>query len=229
MPRLAVHFGKSCPKHEELRGERQNSSGKCVACVRERARLWRSRNRDKDNERARQRYAANPAKKLAANLEYDRKNPESLKRRKAKWYRAHPEKAKSWRPENREKHRQRVRRWEQNNPDKHDAIRRRWYKENKPKHNAKIARRRAREREAMPPSAPAEDKARIEVMYRQAKERGLTVDHIIPLAGCRRCGAKGIHEPGNLQLMPSGENKAKRDRCQDCWDQLRSMATAKAA
>lgn len=29
----------------------------------------------------------------------------------------------------------------------------------------------------------------------------MTVDHIVPIAGCRICGLKGVHEPDNWQMI----------------------------
>jgi hypothetical protein len=34
------------------------------------------------------------------------------------------------------------------------------------------------------------------VLWREARERRLTIDHIVPLAGCRVCGAKAIMHLG---------------------------------
>ena len=58
----------------------------------------------------------------------------------------------------------------------------------------------------------------------QAKARrlGLAVDHIVPLAGCRVCGAKGLHEPSNWQMLTSVENAKKGNRCVSCSVKLRT-------
>lgn len=53
-------------------------------------------------------------------------------------------------------------------------------------------------------------------MKRRAALRGLTVDHIVPIAGCRVCGLKGLHEPSNWQMTSGAKNAIKGDRCQDC-------------
>lgn len=50
----------------------------------------------------------------------------------------------------------------------------------------------------------------------KARRLGLTVDHIIPIAGCRVCGAKGMHEPSNFQMLTGEENAAKGNRCPSC-------------
>lgn len=54
-------------------------------------------------------------------------------------------------------------------------------------------------------------------LKRRAKRLGLTVDHIIPLAGCRVCGSRGSHEPGNWQMITGNENSSKGNRCNVCW------------
>lgn len=52
----------------------------------------------------------------------------------------------------------------------------------------------------------------------KAKRLGLTVDHIVPIAGCRVCGEKGLHEPSNWQMLTGVENAAKGNRCNRCWN-----------
>ena len=45
---------------------------------------------------------------------------------------------------------------------------------------------------------------------------GMTVDHIIPIAGCRICGLKGLHEPSNWQMIAGSDNASKGNRCSAC-------------
>lgn len=54
-------------------------------------------------------------------------------------------------------------------------------------------------------------------MKRRAALRGLTVDHIVPIAGCRVCGLQGRHEPSNWQMIASVDNASKGDRCGGCY------------
>lgn len=53
-------------------------------------------------------------------------------------------------------------------------------------------------------------------MKRRAKRLGLTVDHIVPLAGCRVCGSRGLHDPDNWQMITGSENASKGNRCSTC-------------
>lgn len=46
----------------------------------------------------------------------------------------------------------------------------------------------------------------IAVIYKEAKQKGLTVDHIIPLRGAL---VSGLHCPANLQLLTKAANLAK--------------------
>lgn len=50
----------------------------------------------------------------------------------------------------------------------------------------------------------------------KARRLGMTVDHIVPIAGCRVCGAKGLHEPSNWQMLTGSANAAKGNLCADC-------------
>ena len=88
-------------------------------------------------------------------------------------------------------------RWEKKNPE-----RTRWY----------VAARRARKRRASPPWLIDEDHNQMRSIYIQAVERGLTVDHIIPLRGVTVCG---LHVPWNLQLLTKTENCRKNNRLSD--------------
>ena len=50
-----------------------------------------------------------------------------------------------------------------------------------------------------------------------AKRLGMTVDHRIPLAGCRVCKRKGLHIESNWALLPKPVNSSKGNRCMDCY------------
>lgn len=53
------------------------------------------------------------------------------------------------------------------------------------------------------------DMTAINEIYRQAQERGMTVDHIVPLRGRSVCG---LHVHYNLNIVTHEENAAKGNR-----------------
>lgn len=64
----------------------------------------------------------------------------------------------------------------------------------------------SRNRKRMPKWA---NKEKILAIYKEAKEKGLEVDHIIPLNSKLVCG---LHVHNNLQLLTSVENKRKQQK-----------------
>jgi len=65
---------------------------------------------------------------------------------------------------------------------------------------ARNAVRRARKKDATEGDSAEVRRAWI-VLSQEAKRQGKVIDHIIPLAGCRVCGAKGPHEPSLGDLL----------------------------
>ena len=53
------------------------------------------------------------------------------------------------------------------------------------------------------------DETKLNQIYKEAKEKGLTVDHIIPLTHPLVCG---LHVPANLQLLTRAENTRKHNK-----------------
>lgn len=49
----------------------------------------------------------------------------------------------------------------------------------------------------------------IKEIYREARSKGLTVDHVIPLRGAMVCG---LHVENNLQLLTQAENDSKGNK-----------------
>jgi hypothetical protein len=85
---------------------------------------------------------------------------------------------------------------------------------------ANMHRWRARKYEATVGDVSAINRA-FKAIAREAKNLGLTVDHMTPLAGCRVCGSKGLHEPSNWALLSLSDNSSKNNRCMSCWDRPR--------
>lgn len=75
-----------------------------------------------------------------------------------------------------------------------------------PKPPARGAARVAKVRRATPPWA---DRGAIRAIYRDARARGLEVDHIVPLDGTLVCG---LHVAWNLRAVPRAENARKAAR-----------------
>lgn len=86
------------------------------------------------------------------------------------------------------------------------------------------ARRRARRYNAVPPWLTSEHRKEMAALYALARQLKLTVDHIIPLAGCRSCGAQGLEVPWNLRLMEEPDNKSKWRYCDQCIPPTRRAA-----
>ena len=126
-----------------------------------------------------------------------------------------------------EKQAQRQRDWRAKNSDKWQAYTQAYYEQNKEhikeykanwvqenldKHNALMAKRRARELQALPAWA---DLKAIRTEYSLAKwcskVTGIQyeVDHIIPLQGKRVCG---LHVANNLQVIPQSNNRKKSNQ-----------------
>ena len=80
---------------------------------------------------------------------------------------------------------------------------RNWRKNNPHLHAAKEGKRRAAKRKAVPAWANME---LIKAIYKEASEKGLHVDHIIPLQSKVVCG---LHCEDNLQLLTPKENLQK--------------------
>lgn len=79
---------------------------------------------------------------------------------------------------------------------------------------------RTRRKRMLQVEATLGDRVAIGIAYREMKRRaglrGLTVDHIVPIAGCRVCGLKGLHEPANWQMISGVDNASKGNRCDEC-------------
>lgn len=101
------------------------------------------------------------------------------------------------------------RRWAEKNRKLKNIRSRVWNKANRFKVRAFKAARKAGLRQATPAWLTKDHKAAIFVFYKNARDRGLTVDHIVPLRGENVCG---LHVPWNLQLLSTEENNRKGNR-----------------
>ena len=80
------------------------------------------------------------------------------------------------------------------------------YYNNKEYTFAKNAERRAKQRRAIPPWYDSKEVTQI---YKLSKERGLVVDHIVPLFSEKVCG---LHVQDNLRCIPAKLNAYKQNR-----------------
>ena len=154
--------------------------------------LDRRRFRDETPEEARARYraiyAANPGKQKARIARYRERNAEKLKADADAWRAANPDKVKISRK-------------------RHAAS-----PKAKATHCAKMARRNAQKRNAMPPWA---DPVAIAAIYQEAarvsEATGIPhqVDHVVPITHPLICG---LHVEGNLQILTAEANSRKGNK-----------------
>lgn len=183
---MAFYFGKICPKHPELKGERRAHNRDCVACAREYGR-----------EYSRKRNAANPEKNRERTRKWAAANPEKRLETRRKAYAANPKKFQ-----------EKSRKWNAANPAKRHAMNNRWVVKNPEMRAANTARRRASKINAVIALTPTEQ-LRLVALYAKAKrltkETGIkhSVDHDKPLA------RGGVHHPDNMLVITAAMNSAK--------------------
>jgi hypothetical protein len=192
MRRTTRRFGKVCAKHPELNGERA-ANGSCIGCARAATKAWARANPEKVRGYSRAWYLANAEKRRAETGAWAKANPDK--------------KLKSGRA------------WRAANPDKSVAFSLAWQAANPAKVAAAHARRRARKAAALVPLT-ADEKARVEALYAEA--RRLTEDtgeehqvhHDRPLA------RGGKHHPDNLLVVTAAMNCAIGARYDSTWDYI---------
>ena len=144
---------------------------------------WRAANRDKTRAAQRKYYAANRDKCLAAVAHSRTKNPEPARAASRKYLDANHEVVLS--------------------------SRRAAYQTNRSAEIARVRRRNGKLRHGMLWTTPAEQ-VEIDGLYLFTRcFPQFEVDHITPLNGKM---ASGLHVLGNLQVLPSGENRAKGNK-----------------
>lgn len=162
----------------------------------------------------------------AFNLERERAKSADRLANKAKWRAANPGKSleysKRWAASHPEKRKAAVEAWRAKNPAKVAEINKRagrkWSAENKGKRLASVRARQIAKMQRTPKWAEVEA---ISAIYAACAEMtrvtGIPheVDHIIPLQGR---SASGLHVATNLQIMPRGENRAKRNKWSETWE-----------
>lgn len=96
--------------------------------------------------------------------------------------------------------------WWRANKEKVALGSRQWRRAHRGVMNAENARRRAQKLKATPSWLTEAQWRAIRKVYELAAQKGLTVDHVIPLQNERVCG---LHVPWNLQLLSKEQNSKK--------------------
>jgi hypothetical protein len=219
---LRYFYAELCYAHPELQGQRLVSRGRgaeCIECNREYVRNWRNANR----EYVRQADRARGQEERRKGYIKTNNRKRYLADRKSRI-----ERQIVWQKENSIRYRARLHAWRMLNVEQHRENARKWYRENRDAARVTREQYRARLANAVPLGASfAEYQSSVRLYYKIAsrltQETGIrhSVDHIAPLDPCRCCGARGLHEPGNLQVLRASANSAKGNRCQACWQQGR--------
>lgn len=189
----------------------------CRDCDAEYKRAHYILNRDKYIEKAKSWREANPGRKNALDKAWHAENKERVARNSREWAARNPEKRRAsyakYRREKLDRARSNEQAYRDRNRDACNLRIREWKRENKHAVVAHAGKRRAAELNAVPLWA---DFSAIANIYRQAKVRGLSVDHIVPLISRVVCG---LHCEANMQLLTVRENSKKSNRhWPDMWE-----------
>lgn len=187
------YYGKPC-KHGHGR-LRYINRGVCVECACERARLRRERNPELVRKELRDSYARDPEPFRERARLWRQENPDRKRELDRRYYVANKARIiavdSEWRSRNLESVREYNRKYDQRNPDKR---------------RERLARRRARKAKATPAWIDHEE---VKYIYSLATEKGLVVDHIVPLKSETVCG---LHCAENLRCIPEQLNSHKGNR-----------------
>lgn len=116
------------------------------------------------------------------------------------------EKNKLWAEANPEKVNGYKKKWREANRGKQREVKRKWMDDNRGRVREYCANRRALKKKATPPWA---DRKEMRKIHKLAYERGLVVDHIVPLNSEIVCG---FNTPDNLRCIPMELNSFKGNR-----------------
>lgn len=153
---------------------------------------WAEENRSRSNAIKAAWKARNPG----ADHEYYLANSEGIKAREKARHAANPQIGRA-----------RTAAWKEANPERAQAAFKRCYQGNR---HAYIIRARQRRQHIEQRATPAwADMTAIAAIYREAGERGMHVDHAVPLRGKNVCGS---HVETNLQLLTPQDNRRKGNR-----------------
>jgi hypothetical protein len=160
------------------------------------------RTKRKSNPEMFKQYEA--AKRASIKKDPARREKERLRQldKQKRAYREDPERykkaARDRHAENPEQGRSSSRQWKINNPEKVKALNEKWG-----------SLTRAKRLKRTPCWLTEDDYRKINDIYKEARTKGLHVDHIIPLQGKL---VSGLHVPSNLQLLTRSQNASKGNR-----------------
>jgi hypothetical protein len=172
--------GRPC-KHGHL-SERYVSTHACIACLYPKSKQWQRDNPEKCAESRRAWSQANPERHAAAKAAWNKANPEGQAKRSRAWFLA-----------NRKKANQATRDWQKRNGGAVSA----WAAERRSALQQRVA--------GWADLGLIRDIYKLAQVYRQAGF-DVEVDHIVPLRGK---AVSGLHTHDNLQVIPTGLNRAK--------------------
>lgn len=115
----------------------------------------------------------------------------------------HNKACREWAASNKEKTKCIKKKWSLSNPDKVREAKRTWSINNPGVEASYCAHRRATKKNATPSWF---DRSEVQYIYKLAKERGLVVDHIVPLNSDLVCG---LHVQDNLRCISAELNCRK--------------------
>jgi hypothetical protein len=236
--RTKRYQGRTCHKHPELRGERWRSSRRCTGCARDAHHSAAYRQGERARRLKPERREALREYRLSSDVAKDNRN--AAKERRCARIKERRKQGPTYigglcarHPEekgNRQVcgtciacHRESCRKSQRS--ERHRARRR------TPEYRAKrmssevdywnrkatAHSRRARKQGAIPADNLDAINREFKRLKREARKIGMTIDHIVPLAPCRVCGARGLHIQSNWAMLPNELNASKGNRCMSCW------------
>lgn len=136
-----------------------------------------------------------------------KKNPEKRRENNKKWKAKNPEKVKEYSKkyisENKERIYANNKKWLENNKEKYIITRTKYNLKNREKNTKRVMKSHFARLQATPKWV---DLNEINALYKEASEKGLTVDHIAPIQGDNMCG---LNVTWNIQFLTKSENSIK--------------------
>jgi len=185
--------GKPCKRGHTT--PRHTATGSCIECHRMISLGWKKTHTESCKAYDAKRNATNPSRGNAYKSAWKQRNAAANKALND-----------AYRLNNKDKVLAACKTWRKANKEKAKAMAKSWRLRNRDKVVAQVNRRRCKRISATPFWA---DHTKINLIYKQAVESGLTVDHVIPLIHELVCG---LHVHFNMQLLTLSENSSKGNK-----------------